>query len=242
MFGVYLSVMKETSNSPFRPGELLSQSKFSNVWMYKNSSFVVKEWKPGFPYPFDSLNEVRSAISQLKADLLATQENAREWGVKPETFTDTDYIIHASPEGNVVYSRVQKKIDGLRTLADEKGSFFHYPTETLQELRGVFKMALHSVARDGNHFDIAGSTNRNIPRFLDVFRIMFPLFFSTNITIDKNRNIHLIDFEIHRPVKKQSIKKRLIRGVGVVGTGTSVVAVNAILFSRKAGNRIKELL
>lgn len=234
--------MKEIPNSPFRPGELLGESRFSNIWTHDRSGFVVKEWKPGFPYPFDSIEEVKAAISQLKEDLKSTQEKAPGWGVKPETFTDTDYVIHAGPERRIVYSRVQNKIDGLRTLADEKGRFVQYPTKTLEELKGIFKMAYHSVAREGDHFDIAGSTNRKIPRSLDAFRIMFPLLFSTNITIDQNKNIHLIDFEIHRPVKKQSVKRRILRRIEMMGTSTSVAAIDAILLARKAGRSARELL
>lgn len=234
-----LTHMKEgIPNFPFREGELIGESKYGNVYGYPNLHMVVKQWKEKKRVPFESAEAAIARIGILKSDLAIARSEAISRGASPDIFTNTDYVVHADQAGSIVYSSVQDRVVGARTLSDEKLGVLGLPSQSLKDIRTAFIMSLENFIKNGKGYDIVGSSSKKRSLPSKVFRVLAPLISSENIVIDESQSIHYIDFEIYRQREgKPTIKRKAYMAFEAFGTAVSIPVIDAVLLFRKITGR-----
>lgn len=227
-------MLAEKKFSPFKPGEVIAESKNSLVTGYPDFHLVTKEWLADSSVVFTNVGDVQERIHHLKEDIKNIQDNARAKGVDPNLFMPNDFVIHANEDGQIVYSRVQERIEGGKTLASERGKFITYPSDTLRQLKDIFTMNLEAYATNRSSIDLPGSNVKTKSSFMRVLQFAFPLFYSTNILIDKHKNVYHADFEIlSKNSDRLSVKRKKAIPIEAIGSVISIGIIESVLLARR---------
>lgn len=209
--------MKETivHSLPFRsPDKYINQSGYRVVEGYRRQGLVRKTFKPSSDISFPSVDHAKTAIDrerrrkQLACKLLVSR------GISADQIPQSDYVINASDRGNVTYTEFQTWHSDSKNLSEMGLSILRLPSVALRDIHQSFKAAQSFAKTRGNILDMTGSSVKNDSLTRRAKRCLLPLFYSENITVDKNGAVQFVDITAYEKVENERLRSRYARYVG----------------------------
>lgn len=216
------------------PDKKVGESRNSEVWGYKDPDLVAK-WKKQ-TYHEQVFPDSKAALDFLREDREAREKISRilqQLQAAQDTVPNVHPVVYRRGKCEVMTAEVQQWYKDGQTLRGLGRDVLKLSRSSLEELKKLFLLNLRLWTEEKVTMDMAGTASGEGINLRRVAKHLLPVFFSSNIVIDKNSRPHFIDVGLTDNKHETGLRGALRQRIQVAGTGLSLGIINLALLLKR---------